>query len=181
MSIYLRNFVRYLILVAIQVLLLNKLSLRWWASPGVIPAFVPFIYPLFILLMPLSTPIGFMLIASFLMGLSIDAFMDTGGMHAAACVLMAYLRMNILTTLLPRKVSDYGMITPSPKNMGWGIFLTYAALLLLFHHLFYFIIEIWTFRSIGFMLMKVLVTLITSMIFVILYSLLFSSAIVKSD
>lgn len=181
MSIYLRNFLRYLLLVAIQVLLLNPLSLRWWANPGTMPAFVPFIYPLFILLLPLATPVWFMLIASFLMGVSIDAFMNTGGMHAAACVLMGYLRMNVLSALLPRKISDYGAVTPSAKTMGWSSFLVYALVMLIFHHLVYFILEIWSFQSMGYLLLKVLITLITSMIFVVLYSLLFSTAIVKSD
>jgi len=181
MSIYLRNFIRFVMLVLIQGLLLNTLSQRWWPSPGVLPPFIPFIYPLFILLLPLATPVWFMLISGFVLGVSIDAFMDTGGMHAAACVLMAFFRMSVLAALLPRKLRDYGNVTPSVKMMGWTPFLTYAAILLLMHHLVYFIMEIWNIHSIVYMLTKTLLTLITSILFVVIYALLFSHSISKSD
>ena len=122
-----------------------------------------------------------MLVAGFTMGITMDAFMDTGGIHAAACVLMAYLRTNVLTALLPKRLSEYTNLTPSVKSMGWTPFLTYATAMLLMHHVTYFIIEIWNFQSIGYMLLKILATLLTSMIFVVLYALLFSSSIAKNE
>src|SRR6218665_3537297 len=112
MSIYLRNVIRFILLVLIQVLLLNKIPLRWWASPGAIPPYTPFIYPLFILLLPLSTPVWFMLLSGFALGITVDTFMDTGGMHAAACVLMAFMRTRVLTTLLPKRLSEYQNTAP---------------------------------------------------------------------
>lgn len=177
MSIYLRNVIRFILLVLIQVLLLNKIPLRWWASPGAIPPYTPFIYPLFILLLPLSTPVWFMLLSGFALGITVDTFMDTGGMHAAACVLMAFMRTRVLTTLLPKRLSEYQNTAPNIKSMGWTPFLTYSAVLLALHHTFYYIIEVWNFQSIGYLIIKILVSLITSMIFVALYSLLFSSSI----
>src|SRR5688572_13318049 len=107
MSIYLRNIFRFVLLVLIQVLLLNKIPLRWWANPSGFPPYTPFIYPLFILILPLSTPVWFLLIASFAMGITVDSFMDTGGIHAAACVLMAFFRTNVLIALLPKRLSEY--------------------------------------------------------------------------
>jgi rod shape-determining protein MreD len=182
MSIYLRNIIRFLMLVAIQALLLNKISLRWWASPSNgFPPFTPFIYPLFLLLLPLTTPVWFMLTAGFIMGITMDAFMDTGGIHAVACVLLAYLRTNVLTALMPKRLSEYANITPSVKSMGWTPFLTYASVMLLIHHVTYFVIEIWNFQSVGYLLLKILATLITSILFVALYALLFSSSIAKNE
>jgi rod shape-determining protein MreD len=169
-------------LVAIQALLLNKISLRWWASPSNgFPPFTPFIYPLFLLLLPLTTPVWFMLTAGFIMGITMDAFMDTGGIHAVACVLLAYLRTNVLTALMPKRLSEYANITPSVKSMGWTPFLTYASVMLLIHHVTYFVIEIWNFQSVGYLLLKILATLITSILFVALYALLFSSSIAKNE
>lgn len=179
MSIYLRNVLRFILLVLIQVLLLNKIALLWWSHPGSLPAYVPYIYPLFILLLPLSTPVPFLLIASFTMGITVDAFMDTGGMHAAACVLMAFFRTNVLTLLLPKRLSEYQNMSPNTRSMGWTPFMTYAAILLALHHVFFYIIEIWSFHSIGYMLMKILLSLVTSLVFVALYSLFFSSSISK--
>ncbi|WP_118972105.1 rod shape-determining protein MreD [Taibaiella koreensis] len=177
MSIYLRNVFRFILLVLIQVLLLNKIPLRWWSNPGGLPPYTPYIYPLFILLLPLSTPVPFLLIVSFTMGITIDAFMDTGGMHAAACVLMAFFRTNVLTLLLPKRIAEYQNMSPNTKSMGWTPFMTYAAILLALHHVFFYIIEIWSFHSIGYMLMKILISLLTSLVFVALYSLFFSSSI----
>lgn len=177
MSIYLRNIIRFIFLVLIQVLLLNKIPLRWWTAPGSLPPYTPFIYPLFLLLLPLSTPVWVMLLSGFALGITVDTFMDTGGMHAATCVLVAFLRTRILTTLLPKRLSEYQNTAPNIKSMGWTPFLTYSVVLLAIHHIVYYITEIWNFQSVGYLLLKVLVSLITSMLFVILYSLLFSSSI----
>jgi len=177
MSIYLRNVLRFILLVLIQVLLLNKIPLRWWSNPGGIPPYTPYIYPLFILLLPLSAPVPFMLIVSFVMGITIDAFMDTGGIHAAACVLMAFVRTNVLAALLPKRLSEYANMSPNIKSMGWTPFLTYSVILLAIHHILFYIIEIWSFQSIGYLLLKITLSLLTSLLFVTLYSLFFSSSI----
>ncbi|RYZ48890.1 MAG: rod shape-determining protein MreD [Sphingobacteriales bacterium] len=177
MSIYLRNVFRFILLVLIQVLLLNKIPLRWWSTPGGIPPYTPYIYPLFILVLPLSTPVWFLLISSFAMGATIDTFMDTGGIHAAACVLMAFLRTNVLTALLPKRLSEYPNMSPNVKSLGWTPFLTYSAILLAIHHVLFYIIEIWGFQSIGYLLLKIIISLLTSLIFVTIYSLFFSSSL----
>ncbi len=177
MSIYLRNVLRFILLVLIQVLLLNKIPLRWWSNPGGLPPYTPYIYPLFILLLPLSTPVWFLLISSFLMGITMDSFMDTGGIHAAACVLMAFMRTYVLNTMLPKRLSEYQNMSPGTKSMGWTPFMTYAAILLAIHLVAFYIIEIWSFQSIGYMLVKIILSLITSLVFVALYSLLFSTSI----
>lgn len=177
MSIYLRNIFRFILLVLIQVLLLNKIPLRWWTNPGGLPPYTPFIYPLFILLLPFSTPVPFLLIISFVMGVTMDTFMNTGGIHAAACVMMAFVRANVLNLLLQKRLSEYQNMSPGIKAMGWTPFLTYAAILLAIHHVFFYIIEIWSLHSIAYMLLKMFLSLLTSLLFVILYSLFFSTSI----
>lgn len=177
MSIYLRNFFRFLFLIGIQVLLLNKLGLRWWASPEGFPTFVPYIYPLFILLLPISTPVWFMLLSGFSLGLTMDMFMNTPGAHAAACVLMAYSRLAVLKFILPRKLYEFRNQSPSINTMGWAPFLTYCAVLLFVHDFFYLLLEMWTLTSPLRLILKLFATLSTSMLFVILYALLFSKSI----
>ena len=180
MSIYLRNIIRFILLVLIQVLLLNKIPLRWWTNPNGFPPYTPFIYPLFLLLLPLSTPVSFLLIAGFVMGLTMDTFMNTGGIHAFACVLMVFFRTQVLTTLMPKRLSEYANSAPNFKSMGRTPFLTYTAILLFLHHLTYYILEIWNLYSIGYLLLKIGATLVTSMVFVLLYALLFSKSINKA-
>lgn len=177
MSIYLRNALRFIMLILIQVLILNTISLRWWSNPGGIPPYVPFVYPLFILILPLSTPTWFVLVSSFFLGLSIDTFSDTGGMHAAACVLMGFARTSVLSLLLPKRLSEYQNMTPNAQSMGWTPFLTYASILLAIHHVFFFLLEVWSLSSILYLLLKVVLTLVTSIIFTLLYTFLFSKSI----
>lgn len=172
MSIYVKNILRIILLLALQILLLNNINLRWWSSEnGGAPPILPFIYPLAILLLPIKIKDSYLLLIAFSIGIILDAFMDTGGMHAAACVLMAFMRKSILNFLYPTQLEEAGLITPSPKNMGWTPFITYVAILIGVHHLFYFIIEIWSFSSLGYLLIKFFTTYITSMLLILIYSL----------
>lgn len=174
MNDFFKNLIRFCIIVALQVLILNKITLRWWSEPVGFPVFIPYIYPLFILLLPFEMPVWGLLITGFLLGISIDSFMNTAGMHAFACVLMAYLRTNVLSALLPRNLAEYANQSPGIKNMGWSPFLVYSAFLILLHHLTFFSIELWGFGSIGFLLLKVVASAVTSMLFIIVYILLFT-------
>lgn len=173
MSLQLRNFLRFWLIIAVQVLL-NKLTLRWWTEPAGFPVFIPLIYPLFILLLPFETPVWMLLFIGLFTGLSVDTLMNTGGMHAAATVLMAYLRTNALTALLPRPLEEYPGQGPSVKNLGWAPFLTYAAFLILIHHALYFSIEFWSFSNVLLLLLKIVASAATSMLFVVGYLLLFT-------
>src|ERR1700741_2940788 len=102
MNIYVKNFLKFCIIVLLQVLILNKITLRWWAQPNGFPVFIPFVYPLFILLLPFETTVPVLLIAGFITGITVDTFMNTAGMHAFATILIAYLRTNVLNALLPK-------------------------------------------------------------------------------
>lgn len=175
MSIYTRNILQFIIILALQVFLLNKIGLQWWGTPiSGAPSFIPLLYPLFILLLPVNTPVWVMLFAGFFTGLTMDAFSNTGGMHAAATLIMAYARRPVLSILLPNKLDDFKQMVPTPYNLNWSTFLFYTAVLLFIHHLFYFMFEVWSFRSIGYTLLKTFITLITSMLFVLIWGMLFT-------
>jgi rod shape-determining protein MreD len=174
MSDYLKNFLRFCLIIAIQVLILNKIPLRWWSQPMGFPLFIPLLYPLFILLLPFSTPVWLLLILGFITGITVDSFMNTVGMHAMATVLIAYLRTNVLNALMPKHLSEYAGQSPNVKNMGWIPFLTYSFFLILLHHLVYFSVELWSLSNTGYLLLKILASTVTSMLFVITYLLLFT-------
>ena len=174
MNVYLKNFLRFCIIVLLQVLILNKINLRWWSEPSSFPIFIPYIYPLFILLLPFETPVWAMLMLGFGLGITIDTFMNTAGMHACATVLIAYLRTNVLNALLPRNLHEYVNQEPSIKSMGWMPFLVYSSFLIVLHHLVFFTIEMWSFSSFGLLLLKIVASAVTSMLFIIVYLLLFT-------
>jgi rod shape-determining protein MreD len=174
MNIYLKNIIRFCIIILLQVLILNKITLRWWSEPSGFPVFIPYVYPLFLLLLPFETPVWALLFTGFVLGLTVDTFMNTAGMHACATVLIAYLRTNVLSALLPRNLSEYAGQHPNIKIMGWMPFLVYSVFLIIVHHFVFFTIELWNISNIGFLLLKVLASTVTSMLFVIVYLLLFT-------
>ena len=174
MSQYIRNFLRFALIVLLQVQILNKITILWWPEPSGFPLFIPMVYPLFILLMPFETPVWALLISGFLMGLCIDAFMNTAGIHAFATVFIAYLRTNVLNALMPRNLNDYINQSPGIKNMGWGPFLVYSSFLILLHHLLFFGIELRNFSNIGYLLLKIVASACTTMLLIMVYLLLFT-------
>ncbi len=174
MNVYLKNILRFCIIILLQVLILNKITLRWWSEPSGFPIFIPYVYPLFILLLPFETPVWALLIIGFLLGTTVDTFMNTAGMHACATILIAYLRTNVLGALLPRNLSEYANQHPSIKSMGWMPFLVYSGFLIVIHHLVFFSIELWNLTNVGFLVLKVVASSLTSMLFIIVYLLLFT-------
>ena len=173
MNVYLKNILRFCIIIILQVFILNKITLHWFTEPAG-ALFIPFIYPLYILLLPFETPVWVLLFLGFGLGVTVDAFMTTAGIHACATVLIAYLRTNVLNALMPRNLSEYINQQPSVKNMGWMPFLVYSGFLIILHHLVYFTIESWSFAGFGSLLLKVAASFITSMLFIIVYILLFT-------
>lgn len=128
-----RNIVRFIILVLLQILVFNNMQLGGYINP--------YIYILFILLLPFETPGWVMLLMSFFLGLSIDIFTGTLGMHTSASVFMGFLRPVVLKFLSPRDGYEPGTF-PRINYYGSGWFIKYAFFLILGHHLFLFYVEV---------------------------------------
>jgi len=174
MSRYFKYLLQFSLLILFQALILNNITLNWWSQPGGFPVFTPYIYPLYILLIPFEAPVWLLLGLGFIGGLVMDSFMNTPGMHAFAMVLIAYLRTNVLLALLPKHMKEYHQLSPSVKTMGWAPFLTYSSFLILVHHSTFFIIELWSLSNLGYLLLKILASTVTSMMLISVYLLLFS-------
>lgn len=174
MSQYAKYVVQFFLLLLFQVLILNNVALNWWTQPGGFPVFTPYIYPLFILLLPFEVPVWLLLAIGFICGCIVDSFMNTPGMHACAMVLIAYLRTNVLLALLPKHMKEYHQLSPSVKTMGWPPFLTYSAFLIFIHHATFFTIELWSLGNIGYLLLKIFASTVTTMLLIGVYLLLFS-------
>jgi rod shape-determining protein MreD len=132
------------------------------------------VYPLFLLLLPFELPVWGLLLSGFALGITVDTFSNTAGMHACATVLIAYLRTNVLSALLPRNLTEYAGLQPSAKNMGWMPFIVYSGFLIVIHHFVFFSLELWNFSNMGQLLLKVTASAITSLLFIIAYLLLFT-------
>ena len=127
MSALLKNIIRFILFILVQAFVLDKVPL--------LHQFIkPIFYFLFILWLPFSMPrFGLMAIA-FVFGLCMDYFSGTPGLHAAPCVLIAYLRPFILNVLLPQETTEISYYEPSIRSMGFAQYSIYILLLTFIHH-----------------------------------------------
>ena len=127
-----RNILRMFILILFQVLVLNNIQVSGYINP--------YMYVLFILLLPFETPRWLLLISGFAIGISIDLFANTPGMHASATVFMAFLRPYVLKLFMPHDEYEPGSY-PRLYYYGFTWFLKYSLVLVFFHHTFLFYAE----------------------------------------
>ncbi|MBL7559209.1 rod shape-determining protein MreD [Olleya sp. YSTF-M6] len=156
--------VRFIVLILLQVLVFNNINFMGYINP--------YVYVLFIALFPVKNNRLTFLFLSFLLGLSIDIFMDSGGINAAAALLTAYARPIILKF-------SFGAIYEHQavkfNNIDFGQRVTYILLLVLIHHLTYFLLEIFNVSKIIFVLQNTLFSGIFTIILCILITYIFSS------
>ncbi len=166
MSDLLKNIIRFVIFILVQWFILFKI-------PPLHRFIIPYIYYLFILWLPFSTPRFWLLFIGFLTGLSLDYFTQTPGLHAAACVLIAYIRPFIINILLPKDTSEFTYREPSPRTMGWAPYAVYVLVLTLFHHGYMLFLEWLSFGSLLTFLIKVVATTGISLLLIFTTELLF--------
>jgi rod shape-determining protein MreD len=157
------NIVRFIVLVLAQALVLNNINFMGYINP--------YIYILFIILFPVKNNRMLFIFLSFLLGLCVDLFLDSGGVHAAACVTVAYIRTLVLKF-------SFGMIyehqTIKFNNTEFGQRLGYFAILIFIHHLLLFSLETFNTSKILLILTKTLFSGIFTLLLCLLITVLFS-------
>jgi len=158
------NILRFIVLVFIQAFLLKNITLYSFSTP--------YLYILFILLLPFETPNVLLFILAFILGLTIDAFYDTPGLHAAACVVLALVRVMFISITVQKEGFD-NEPEPTLSIMGFRWFLTYAITLTLFHHFFLFSLEVFSFSGIQYTLTRIISSSIFTVFLMLVSGLLF--------
>ena len=99
-----------------------------------------FVYVGFLLLLPLEISLTTLLLLSFVMGLAVDIFYDTAGVHAATMVIIGFIRPSLLQFLRPS--GGYESVEkPTLSKLGFNWFVIYAGTTLLIHHAILFLIQ----------------------------------------
>ena len=162
------NWVRYILIfiliVLIQGLVVNNIQMSEYL--------MPMVYPIMILMLPFNQNSIVSMLAALLLGLAVDAFSDTFGLHASAAVLIGYLRPTLLKYIQPKEGYDNTLL-PTIHDMGFVWFAIYASLLLIIHHLWFFSIEMFRFDLILLILGKTLFSFILSLLLIILFQYIF--------
>ena len=157
-----------MLLVLFQILFLNELevsSLHFYAM----------VYPLFIMLLPVQTRPVTLLFLAFLLGFTVDIFSDTFALHASASLVFAYFRFTVLKWFTTRDEFE-NENTPDIASMGFRNFVLAYGTLLLLHHTWFFVVEIFKFNEILLLLRKLVASVLASLGFSLLVQLIFLSS-----
>lgn len=158
------NLIRFISLVFIQVFLLKNITLYNLSTP--------YLYILFILLLPFETPNLVLFILAFLTGLTIDSFYDTPGLHTGATVLLAFVRILFISITVQKDGFD-NEPEPTLSLMGFRWFFTYALMLTALHHLFLFNMEVFRLNELGYTLGRAALSSIFTVFLILVSGLLF--------
>ncbi len=167
MSSLLRNIIRLVLFILVQFFVLNKI-------PPLHQYVTPYVYFLFILWLPFNISRPALLLVSFITGLSLDFFTITPGMHAAACVLIGYIRPFLINMLMPQQGVEFNYREPSAISIGLTQYATYVVLLTFIHHVALFTIQAFQFGNILYLLLKVAGSTIISLLLILVIEIIFA-------
>lgn len=155
----LQQLFRFIFLVGIQVVLLNHIQWSGYVNP--------YIYILFVLMLPVEIPNWLLLVIALITGLTIDMFGTSGGIHAAATVFMAFARPGVLKLISPRDGYDSETkLTPSVMGIKW--FITYISIMVVLHHLTYFFIEVFRFNEFFITFLKAIINSAITIVLIVI-------------
>lgn len=157
------NIFRWLILLFVQIFLLRNMAFYNLSTP--------FIYVLFILVLPFQLPNLLLYIIAFITGLTLDSFYDTLGVHTSACVALAFVRILFISVSLNREAIDEP--EPSLGNMGFRWFSLYAVLCIFAHHIVLFFLEAFKLTSLTYTLGRTLLSIVFTLFTVLLVEFIF--------
>jgi rod shape-determining protein MreD len=129
----LRYAMIFALLTLLQLGLFNNIQFSGYVNP--------YVYIMFIMLLPVETAAWLLLIISFLTGLLIDLFMSTPGMHTSATVLAGFIRPYVLRLISPREGYEASS-EPSMLLYGFRWYLFYTLIIVFVHHLLLFYLEV---------------------------------------
>lgn len=157
------NIIRFVFLILLQVFVLNNIDLGGYLNP--------YLYVVFILLLPFDTPKWLLLISAFAMGLCIDIFMETVGINIAATVFMAWARPGTIKFLSRGRDIEAGD-KPGIRDFGFRWFFMYTLFLVFLHHLLLFFLETFKFTNFLQTLTKVGLNTLFTLFLIILFQYL---------
>lgn len=161
-SALLGNIVRFILLLMAQILVFNNIDFLGYINP--------YPYILFIILYPVNSNKTGLLLAAFLLGIIMDMFCNSGGVHAAASIVLAYYRPYIFkfsfgVSYEYQTVKINDVLTPERFS--------FILISVIIHHFTMFILEIFRLNFILEIFIKTLFsTLFTTVICIILIYLI---------
>lgn len=166
MSNLVKNILRFILFLFVQVFILNQI-------PPLHHLINPYIYFVFILWLPFDVGRRTLMFIAFCTGLILDFFTKTPGLHASACVLIAYLRPFIINLLISKQGPDNTYQEPTIKSLGFAPYFTYITVLTFIHHGLIFLLEALQLGGILYFFAKTVLSLLISLLLILIIELLF--------
>lgn len=159
---WIKQIGRYIVVMLLQVLLLDQLQL-WGACH-------PYLYILCLLMMPITLPHSVSMVIGAAVGLVMDIFCNSLGVHTAACILLMFIRPYLIGAIVNDKDRLNEQI--SLRAIGMEALIKYVVILVLIHHLTVFLLAAWSWAHIGFVLLETLVSSLITISLIIAYNAL---------
>lgn len=156
-----RTSVYFIVFILLQVFVLNNIHYLHLATP--------FLYLYCLLKVPVGISRSKMITISFVLGLVIDMFSNTPGIHSAACTLVGLLREPLIRFLQGEDLPDG--VYPSFHTFGYKGFIYYALLLIVVHHITLFLIESLSFFETLFLFMRIVASVMTTALLIFIVEL----------
>ena len=166
MSDILRQVLRFIFVILLQVLILNHITLYGFMCP--------YLYIVCILMLPVSIENWLRVIISFALGLIIDYFSGTLGLHAASCVFMGAAVPFILQLFYSNRDLRQG-VCPDIAWFGMKNFILFVLLTVSVHHLVLFFLNVFSIRFFFHTFVSALLNIVFTSITIILYQMIFHS------
>lgn len=157
MILFLQNAVRFILLIVVQIFVLNNIGFLSYVNP--------YIYILFIFLLPVRFPRWISLFLAFALGLTIDSFSNTLGIHAFSTVLIAFLRNPVIK--IYASIEEGANPVPSFYTFGVSAFIKYVITLVIIHHTSLYFLEIFNFANVGQTFFRIIINSIVSSLIIL--------------
>lgn len=164
MNSIVKHSIRFFALVIIQTMILNQVEIGLGVQIMV--------YPLYIILLPFELSTISLMLLAFLMGIIIDAISNTYGLHASSLVLLAFLRPQLLSIFAPRDGYD-PLKEGNVYEMGRRWFFSVFVMMLVIHHLWFFLMEVFRIDQMLYVLQKTILSVPLSYLLSLLLQALF--------
>ena len=126
-----------ILLLLLQVLVLNNVLLFGYVNP--------YIYIAFVFFFPLKERRFLFIFLSFLIGLTVDIFSDSGGVHAFSILTIAYIRLFFVKLFFKKTTVDFPFFNLQKEQFG-KIF-NYTVTLTIIHHFILFSLANFSFQN----------------------------------
>lgn len=166
MSLLVKNIFRFILFILVQVYVLSQI-------PPLHRFITPYLYFLFILWLPFTISRFNLLLVSFLFGITLDSFLSTPGLHAAPCVLIAYLRTFLINILISQEGAELNYAEPSIRSLGVAPYSLYVLVFTFIHHFYLVLIEWLHFGNFLYFIGKITATTVISLLLIFITEMLF--------